>query len=142
MANLIKLKLIFVDQEKKDGTKFTKMMTILKVDGKDKWVNIKFGDNVNTKVWKNKNQILTIENKLMEDGSKNIRIPRDFKPYEYKGKTIYPYVYVQEVKSAEESVYVPNKENLYVDADDVTFVMDEPDTTAISTNNIEDDLPF
>lgn len=148
MANSIKLKVIFVEQKKKDGTAFTKMMTILKgANGeKDKWVNIKFGDGVNTKLWKNKNQIIEVENKIMADGTKNIRIPKDFNPYTYKGKTIYPYVYIQEVKTAEEYHYTPNKDDLYVDAESVAFAMDEPDTTPVSTNaelnDIEKDLPF
>lgn len=143
MANLKKFKVIFVEQKKKDGTTFTKMLTILKKkDGSDLWCSIKFGDAVNTKVWKNKNQVVTAENKVMEDGSKNIRIPKSFEPYEYQGKTRYPYIYVQEIVSAEESKYTPKSSDNYVDADSVDFAMDEPDTTAISTNNIEDDLPF
>lgn len=143
MANLKKFKVIFVEQKKKDGTTFTKMLTILKKkDGSDLWCAIKFGDAVNTKVWKNKNQVVTAENKTMEDGSKNIRIPKSFEPYEYQGKTRYPYIYVQEIVSAEESKYTPKSSDNYVDADSVDFAMDEPDTTAISTNNIEDDLPF
>ena len=61
MANLKKFKVIFVEQKKKDGTSFTKMLTILKKnDGTDLWVQIKFGDDVNTKVWKNKNQIVSL----------------------------------------------------------------------------------
>ena len=41
-ANLKKFKVIFVEQKKKDGTTFTKMLTILKKkDGTDLWCAIK-----------------------------------------------------------------------------------------------------
>lgn len=128
-----KFKVVFVEQQKKDGSKFTKMLTILKEkDGSEKWVNIKFGDAVNTKVWKNKNQIVTAENKVMEDGSKNIRIPKSFESYEYKGKKIYPYIYIQEVKESQEYVYTPKASDNYVDADDVEFAMDDEETEPLS----------
>ena len=110
-ANLKKFKVIFVEQKKKDGTTFIKMLTILKKkDGTDLWVPIKFGVAVNTKVWKNKNQVVTAENKVMEDGSKNIRIPKSFDSYQYQGKTRYPYIYIQEIVSAEESKFTPRSE--------------------------------
>ena len=140
--NLKKFKVVFVEQKKKDGSSFTKMLTILKdKDGNDKWCAIKFGDAVNTKLWKNKNQIVTAENKTMEDGSKNIRIPKSFEPYEYNGKTHYPYIYVQEIKSSEEYIYTPKQSDNYVDADEVEFAMDDEESTPISSNQAED-LPF
>lgn len=135
MANSVKkFKVIFVEQKKKDGTTFTKMLTILKQkDGKDLWCQIKFGDDVNTKVWKGKNQIVTAENKVMEDGSKNIRIPKSFEPYTNKnGKTIYPYIYIQQITGAEEYHYKGNGNDNYVDADDVEFSLDDEETEALS----------
>lgn len=143
-ANLKKFKVIFVEQKKKDGTTFTKMLTILKKkDGTDLWAPIKFGDAVNTKVWKNKNQVVTAENKVMEDGSKNIRIPKSFDAYQYQGKTRYPYIYIQEIVSAEESKFTPKASDNYVDADEVEFSMDDEETTPVSANQIDDkDLPF
>ena len=143
-ANLKKFKVIFVEQKKKDGTTFTKMLTILKKkDGSDLWCAIKFGDAVNTKVWKNKNQVVTAENKVMEDGSKNIRIPKSFEPYQYQGKTRYPYIYIQEIVSAEESKFTPKASNNYVDADEVELSMDDEETAPVSANQIDDkDLPF
>lgn len=125
--NVKQFKVIFKEQEKKDGTKFWKMLTIIKKDGKNAFAPIRFGDAVNTNIWKHKNQVVTAENKTMEDGSKNIRIPKDFKPYEYKGKTIFPYIYIQEITGYKESVYKGNGENNYVDADDVDFSLDGED---------------
>lgn len=140
--NLKKFKVVFVEQKKKDSSTFTKMLTILKdKDGKDKWCSIKFGDAVNTKVWKNKNQIVTAENKTMDDGSKNIRIPKSFEPYEYNGKMRYPYIYVQEIVSSEEAKFTPKKSDNYVDADEVEFSMDDEETEPLSSNQAED-LPF
>ena len=128
-----KFKVVFVEQQKKDGSKFTKMLTILKLkDGSEKWVNIKFSDGINTKIWKNKNQIVTAENKVMEDGSKNIRIPKSFEPYEYKGKKIYPYIYIQEIKATQEYVYTPKASDNYVDADEVEFAMDDEETEPLT----------
>ena len=143
MANSIKFKVIFVNQKKKDGTTFIKMKTIIKDNGKDKWCDIKFGDSVNTKVWKNKNQIVTAENKTMEDGSKNIRVPKSFEPFEYKGKMHYPYIYIQTITASEEYNYKPKASDNYVDADNVVFSLDDEETTPVSSNQIDDkDLPF
>lgn len=130
MANSVKkFKVIFVDQKKKDGSSFTKMLTILKKkDGSDLWATIKFGDAVNTKIWKNKNQIVTAENKVMKDGSKNIRIPKSFEPFEYQGKIHYPYIYIQEIIGAEEYKFTPKASDNYVDADEVEFSMDDEKT--------------
>ena len=143
-ANLKKFKVIFVEQKKKDGTTFIKMLTILKKkDGSDLWCNIKFGDDVNTKVWKNKNQVVTAENKVMEDSSKNIRIPKSFETYQYQGKTHYPYIYVQEIVSAEEVKYTSKATDNYVDADSVDFAMDDEETEPVSNNQgVLVDLPF
>ena len=134
MANLKKFKVIFVEQKKKDGSKFTKMLTILKKkDGTDLWCQIKFGDAVNTKVWKNINQIVTAENKVMDDGSKNIRIPKSFDTYtNSKGKTCYPYIYIQEIVNATEYHYQPKNNDNYVDADDVEFSLDDEETETLS----------
>lgn len=129
--NVKQFKVIFKEQEKKDGTKFWKMLTIIKKDGKDSFAPIRFGDIVNTKIWNHKNQVVTAENKTMEDGSQNIRIPRDFKPYEYKGKTIFPYIYIQEITGYKESVYKGNGESNYVNADDVDFSLDGEDESII-----------
>lgn len=128
--NVKQFKVIFKEQEKKDGTKFWKMLTILKgkgKDGKDLFAPIRFGDAVNTNIWKHKNQVVSAENKEMEDGSQNIRIPKDFKPYEYKGKKIYPYIYIQEITGYKESVYKGNGEDNYINADDVDFSLDGED---------------
>ncbi len=46
IRKVVKFKLIFVTQKKKDGTNFIVMKTILK---DNKWVEVRFGDNVNTK---------------------------------------------------------------------------------------------
>ncbi|MBR6518016.1 MAG: hypothetical protein IKT40_14380 [Bacilli bacterium] len=132
MSN-VKFKVIFKDQKKKDGSTFTKMLTILKTkEGKDKWCQIKFGDAVNTKLWKGQNQIVTAEIKKMEDGSNNIRIPNSFEPYEYKGKMHYPYIYVQEIISSVAYDYKPKEGSNYSDGSDVSFNMDD----------IDEELPF
>lgn len=122
------LKVIFKEQEKKDGTTFMKMLTILKKkDGTNQWAQIKFGDGVNTKVWKNQHQIIEVEQKEMPDGSKNLRVPNDFKPYTYKGKLKYPYVYVQEILRSKPYDYKPSNESHYVDDADMSFSMDDVD---------------
>ena len=73
---LIKMKVIFVDQKKKDGTTFKVMKTIINDNGKEVWATIKFGDAVNTKVWKNENQVIYAPNIELENGEKNIKIPK------------------------------------------------------------------
>lgn len=135
-----KFKVIFVERQRKDGSTFLTMMTIIKnKNGEEQWVNIKFGDSVNTKVWKNKNQIVIAENKIMSDGTKNIRIPKSFEKYEYQGKTRYPYIYIQEILNSYEYHYQTKAEDRYVDADDVDFVLDEEDTDKVYTPN--DSMP-
>lgn len=122
------LKVIFKEEKKKDGTTFIKMLTILKKkDGKDQWAQIKFGDAVNTKVWKNKNQLILVEDKKMKDGTPNIRIPKSFEPYMYQGKKKYPYVYIQEILKSKPYEYHGDGESHYQDAKDVDFNMDDVD---------------
>lgn len=124
--NIIKMKIIFKDKTKKDGSKFTQMLTIMKdKNGNDIWYQVRFGDNVNTKLWKNKNQIIEVENKTMPDGSKNIRIPDSNKLYEYKGKLKSPYIYIQEVLSYKDAPI--KKVSHDVDPSTATFSVDDED---------------
>lgn len=140
--NLKKFKVIFKSQKKNDGSSFTKTLTILKdKNGKDLWVNIKFGDSVNTKIWKGKNQIVTAESKLLEDGTNNIRIPKSFSPYEYQGKKKYPYIFINEIVESVEYVYEGSSNNYYVDPDDIDFSLDDVTTDPISANQ-DKDMPF
>ena len=124
------LKVIFKKVEKKNGGFFYKMLTILKgANGEDKFVPIRFDNkNVNVAKWENKHQLILVENKEMQDGSKNIRIPKSFEPYNYKGEMKYPYVYIQEIKASKPYEYHPkDTESHYVDADDTTFATDDID---------------
>ena len=126
MSSKMKFKVIFKDEKKKDGTTFKKMLTILKVNGENKWCQIKFGDLVNTKAWKNHHQIVCAEQKEMSDGSKNIRIPDSFEPFMYKGKMRYPYVYIQEIIGSID--YTPKEQpRKEVEATQDSFSMDDVD---------------
>ena len=129
MANSIKFKVIFVKNKKKDGTPFTKMMTILKDGSKDCWCEIKFGESVNTKLFKGENQIVTAK---IDD----IRFPLSLSSYVDKksGKTKYPYVWCEKIESFEKMVGTNFVKKEF------TFAMDEPDTSSVSTN--PDELPF
>ena len=122
------LKVIFKEEKKKDGSTFIKMLTILKKkDGTEQWAQIKFGDAVNTKVWKNKNQLILVEDKEMPDGSKNIRIPKSFEPYMWQGKKKYPYVFIQEILKSKPYEYKGDGQSYYQDAKDVEFDMSDVD---------------
>lgn len=121
MANkVVKFKVIFVNQKKGDGTTFKKMKTILKVDGKDKWIDIKFDDAVNVKLFKNENQLVTAN---ADDVSK----PKTLTPYVSKkdGKTKYPYVFVKNIQGFEKLQYQGNNEPSI----DYEFSIDEENDT-------------
>lgn len=128
MANSVKFKVIFVTNKKKDGTAFTKMMTILKDGEKDVWVDVKFGDSVNTKLFKGENQIITAD---LDD----VRLPLSVTPYTDKktGKTKYPYVWCEKIIGSEKLVgeKLPKKE--------FTFSMNEDSTPSVPSN---DKMPF
>lgn len=132
---LVKLKVIFVDVDKHDGGTFKVMKTIINDGGKDKWVEVRFGDAVNTKIWKNENQMVYAPNITLADGSKNIRIPKSFEPFTSKkdGKKRYPYIFISEIEKAEKLVYKSNPSNNYVDADTIDFNIDEEDTDVQSS---------
>lgn len=140
---LIKMKVIFVDQKKKDGTTFKVMKTIINNNGKEVWATIKFGDAVNTKVWKNENQVIYAPNIELENGEKNIKIPKSFEPYISKkdGQKKYPYIFIYEIDKAEKLVSNYKPSNNYVDANDITFDLDEEDTEHVELPNT-DGLPF
>lgn len=117
---VVKFKVIFVNQKKKDGTTFVVMKTILKGE---KWVEIRFGDNVNTKIWKGENQVV-------EAYSDDVRKPTSFEPYTSKkdGKTKYPYIWVENIIGSTKLIGKA-KEPTPVAQDD--FQMDEETTDAV-----------
>ena len=121
---VVKFKLIFVQQKKKDGTTFVVMKTILK---DNKWVEVRFGDNVNTKLFKGENQII-------EAYADDVRKPLSLEPYTSKkdGKTKYPYYWVENIIGFEKYVGKVS-EPKPVEQDE--FEMDEEPTTPVSQNN-------
>lgn len=134
----IKLKVIFTELTKKDGSKFMVTKTILKNDNyknSEQWVEIKFGDAVNTKIWKNKNQLVTAEIKNMPDGKPNVKIPKSFEPFVNKdGKTVYPFIKIEDILDAKPLEYKHKDEDnsFYQDASQVEFSLDEEDTDKLS----------
>ena len=121
----VKFKLIFKTQQKKDGTPYTKMLTILKLkDGTDKWCEIKFGDEVNTKLFKGENQIIVAN-------SEDVRLPKSFEPYTDKktGKKKYPYVWCEKIISNSKYEFKPSSEPMETTQDAFSF-------------NDDDALPF
>lgn len=92
----VKFKLLFINQKKADGTSFTKMMTIL---SDNTWVAVRFGDEVNTKIFKNENQLITAY-------ASDVRLPLSNEPYVGKdGKKHYPYVWCERIIGAEKYVF-------------------------------------
>lgn len=126
-ANVIKFKLIFTQGKKKDGTTFTKMMTILKnADGSDFWCGVRFGESVNDKLFKGENQIITA---MKED----VRLPRVNKPYMGKdGKMKYPYVWCDKIVGYDKYIYKGTSEP--VETTQSAFSMDDESTEPISGN--------
>lgn len=134
MNNLVKFKLIFVTNKKKDGSEYTKMVTILKDGDKDVWVDLKFGESVNEKQFKGVNQIVTAD-------INDVRLPISLEPYTNKeGKTKYPYVWVEKIVKAEKLVYSGNTKPRAVTQD--AFSMDDESTEPISADNDSQDMPF
>lgn len=125
MANakqdVVKLKLIFVNQKKNDGSSFISMKTIVKGG---KWVSVKFGDNVNTKLFKNENQIITAK-------KEDVRLPLSYEPYVSKkdGKTKYPYIWIENIIGFEKYVGTPKSEPKETTQDE--FQMDDETTDAV-----------
>lgn len=121
---VVKFKLIFVQQKKKDGTTFVVMKTILK---DNKWVEVRFGDNVNTKLFKGENQII-------EAYVDDVRKPLSLEPYTSKkdGKTKYPYYWVENIIGFEKYV---GKVSDPKPVEQDEFEMDEEPTTPVSQNN-------
>lgn len=122
----ISLKVLFVENHKMDGTPYIVMKTILK-DGR--WIQIKFGDEVNTKIWKNTNQVITA---LIDD----VTPPKTFEPYEDKdGKKKYPYVWVERIVDCK-----PLVSHIKRVATQDMFEVDEEDTEPVDVSGVE--LPF
>lgn len=121
-------KLLFVNKKKKDGTPYTKMMTILKDGNEEVWCDIKFGENVNEKAFKGKHQLITAD-------SNDVRFPVNVKPYVSKkdGKTKYPYYWVENIIGFEKLVGKP-KEPSVTEQDD--FEMDEPSTDEVAESMV------
>ena len=123
--NTIKFKLIFTENKKKDGTTFIRMKTILLDEkGNDVWVEVLFGDSVNTKLFKGKNQII-------EALASDVTLPLSLEPYTDKeGKTKYPYVWCEKIVNATPYIY---KGTLTPrETTQSAFKMDEEDTNPIS----------
>lgn len=118
---VVKFKLIFVNQKRKDGSSFVVMKTILK---DNKWVQVKFGDNVNTKLFKGENQVITAY-------ADDVKKPVSLESYVSKkdGKTKYPYYWVENIIGFEKLVGKP-KEPSVTEQDD--FEMDEPSTDEVA----------
>lgn len=118
--NVVKFKLIFVNQKKKDGSTFVTMKTIL---SGNKWIEVRFGDNVNTKLFKGENQIISA---LKDD----VKLPLSLEPYVSKkdGKTKYPYVWVENITGYEKLIgKVSEPKETTQDA----FQMDEEETKPV-----------
>lgn len=131
----IKFKLIFVNKTKKDGTPYTKMMTILKDGENEVWCDIKFGESVNEKQFKGQHQLITAD-------LNDVRFPLDTKPYVSKkdGKTKYPYVWVEKIISSEVL-----KGEYKSEPKQFTFAVDEEDTPSVSSDEhdlTDEDHPF
>lgn len=122
-GKVVRFKLIFTENHRKDGTAFVVMKTILMDNGEEKWVEVKFGDEVNTKLFKGKNQVITA---MAED----VSLPRSLKPYNKDGKLKYPYVWVEKIVD-----YTPYEFKGKTEPKETTqsaFQMDEEDTTPVT----------
>lgn len=129
----VRFKCIWVTNKKKDGTDYTKSVTIIKDGNENVWVDLKFGEAVNEKLLRKEgNLIITAP---VED----VRLPISLKPYVNKeGKTRYPYVWVDDIESYEKLVYKQESKPVTQSA----FSMDDESTDAISVENESPDLPF
>lgn len=129
----VKFKLLFTNHKKKDGTPFTKMQTIMKdADGNEHWVEVRFGDSVNDKLFKGKHQIITAN-------AEDVRVPLGFEPYTNKeGKTKYPYLWCENIIKFEE--YQPKgKVSNPEEANQSMFSLDEEDTKPVTDTDV---MPF
>ena len=131
-ANNIKFKLIFLNKKKKDGTPYKKMMTILKDGENEVWVEVRFGDDVNEKQFKEENQIITAD-------VNDVRLPLSLKPYEKDGKKKYPYVWVEKIVSFEKAPSIKGEPK---QAEQSMFKLDEETTKEISAVQSNENLPF
>ena len=117
VKNVVKFKLIFVTQKKADGSSFQKTMTIL---ADNKWVGVKFGDEVNTKLFKGENQIITAN-------AEDVRLPLSTEPYDGKdGKKHYPYVWVERILGFEKYEFKGKLEPK--ETTQASFSMDDEET--------------
>lgn len=125
---LIKLKLIFCENTKQDGTKWVQAKTILN-DGR--WVNVRFGEEVNEKLFKNKNQLLTVKNDDVE-----VHL---FEPFtDESGKKVYPFIRINKIIANE--ILKSNKSKVKATQELFSVDVDEEPTP---TATIDDDvLPF
>lgn len=119
---VVTLKLIFVNQKRKDGSPFQVMKTILKGN---QWVAVRFGDNVNTKLFKGENQLITAN-------ASDVKMPLSLEPYVSKkdGKTKYPYIWIENIKGFEKLESNFKAEPIETSQD--LFELDEPSTEAVS----------
>ena len=134
MTNAIKLKLIFLNKKKQDGTPYKKMMTILKDGEKEVWVEVKFGDDVNEKQFKEENQIITAN-------VNDIRLPISLKPYEKDGKKKYPYIWIEKIISFEKAPFIKTEPK---QAEQSMFKLDDDlSANVVSGNQLDnEELPF
>lgn len=128
---VVRFKLIFRENNKKDGGTFITMKTILKDGNDDKWIEVLFGDNVNTKLFKGKNQII-------EAYASDVVLPRSLKPYTKDGKTKYPYVWVENIIKATPYEFKGTTEPK--ETTQSAFQMDEEDTEKVTY--ADEEMPF
>lgn len=121
---LVKFKLIFVNQKKADGTSFQKMMTIL---SDNTWVAVRFGDEVNTKIFKGENQMITAV-------ASDVRLPLSTEPYTGKdGKKHYPYVWCEKIVGSEKYVFKGKAEPK--ETTQQAFALDDEETMPFNDDN-------
>lgn len=132
----VRFKCIWVTNKKKDGSDYTKSVTILKDgDNGDVWVDLKFGEAVNEKTLRKEG------NSIITANINDVRLPISLETYVNKeGKTRYPYVWVENIVKVEKMHYKPNQESKPVTQS--AFSMDDESTDAISVENESPDLPF
>lgn len=127
----VKFKLLYVTNKKKDGTTYIVPKTII-IDPKTKeeiWILVKFGDAVNTKLFKNKNQLITAE-------ESKVHLPKSFVPYVNKeGVTKYPYVWVDDIISFDPLISKGKT------ADQSMFALDD-ESDSESVEIADEELPF